>query len=109
MNGAHYATGAEDGFEIIADANDIAKLPFGLGEASMARSRAMPKARAVDTRVTEDGGAEETFIQPILIPKTPQRYYFKFGKPVRSSCLNSSHCFSALRTDQPTGKCICKS
>jgi hypothetical protein len=41
------------------------------------------QARAVDTRVTEDGGDAENFVQPLFVPKTPQRFYFKFGKPVR--------------------------
>ena len=41
----------------------------------------------MDTRVTEDGGAEETFVQPLVVPKTPQRFYFKFGKPVTTAGL----------------------
>jgi hypothetical protein len=90
-NRVRYTEGAEDGIEILADATDIMKLPFGLGEAAVARSRAIPQVRAIDTRVTENGGAEESFVLPILIPKTPQRYYFKFGKPVRFPLLNSFH------------------
>ena len=81
------AVGAEDGIEIVADADDIVNLPFGLGQAAAERSREVPAARAVDTRVTEDGGAEETFVQPLVVPKTPQRYYFKFGKPVDTDGL----------------------
>ena len=28
---------------------------------------------AVDTRVTEDGAAEESFVQPLVVPKAPDR------------------------------------
>ena len=55
----------------------------------MAKSRSIQPARAVDTRVTEDGGAEEIFITPVVIPKIPQRFYFKFGKPVRETVAAS--------------------
>lgn len=58
-----------------------------LGDAALERSRAVPRARVVDTRVTEDGGAEESFVQPLVVPKTPQRFYFKFGKPVTTKGL----------------------
>jgi len=81
------AVGAEDGVDIVADADDIARLPFGLGEAAIERSRAVPRARAVDTRVTDDGVGEETFVQPLVVPKTPRRYYFKFGAPVPTAGL----------------------
>uniref|UniRef100_A0A7S0SGW0 Phospholipid/glycerol acyltransferase domain-containing protein n=1 Tax=Mantoniella antarctica TaxID=81844 RepID=A0A7S0SGW0_9CHLO len=81
------AVGGEDSIDIFADSTDIAKLPFGLGEAAMARTAGMPQARAVDTRVTEDGGDAENFVQPLFVPKTPQRFYFKFGKPVGTAGL----------------------
>ena len=81
------AVGAEDGVDIVADADDIANLPFGLGQAAIERSRDVPSARAVDTRVTEDGIGEETFVQPLVVPKTPQRYYFKFGTPISTAGL----------------------
>ena len=84
------AVGAEDALEIVADSDDVAKLPFGLGDAAMERSRAVPRARAVDTRVTEDGEAEETFVQPIVVPKTPKRYYFKFGAPISTAGLRDA-------------------
>ena len=42
----------------------------------------MPSARAIDTRVTNDKGEEELFIQPILVPRTPQRFYFRFMAPI---------------------------
>ena len=84
------AVGAEDGVDIVADADDIARLPFGLGEAAIERSRAVPSARAVDTRVTDDGVGEETFVQPLVVPKTPRRYYFKFGAPVYTGGLRET-------------------
>ena len=83
------AVGAEDGIDIVADSDDIARLPFGLGDGAIRRSKAVPAARAVDTRVTEDGDAEELFVQPICVPKAPQRYYFKFGRPIETAGLHA--------------------
>jgi len=79
------AVGAEDGFDVVADADDVKALPFGVGEALLARARDVPSARAVDTRVTQDGQSEEAFVQPLIVPRAPERYYFKFGKPIRTS------------------------
>ena len=81
------AVGAEDGFEVVADADDVKNLPFGVGDALLARAREVPSARAVDTRVTQDGQAEEAFVQPLIVPRAPERYYFKFGKPIRTERL----------------------
>jgi pimeloyl-ACP methyl ester carboxylesterase/1-acyl-sn-glycerol-3-phosphate acyltransferase len=83
------AVGAEDGFDVVADADDVSKLPFGVGDALMARARDVPSARAVDTRVTRDGQAEEAFVQPLIVPRVPERYYFKFGKPIYTGELFS--------------------
>ena len=83
------AVGAEDGFDVVADADDVSKLPFGVGDALMARARDVPSARAVDTRVTRDGQAEEAFVQPLIVPRVPERYYFKFGKPIYTDELFS--------------------
>ena len=84
------AVGAEDGFEVVADADDVKNLPFGVGDALLARARDVPSARAVDTRVTEDGQAEEAFVQPLVVPRAPERYYFKFGRPIRTAHLVSA-------------------
>ena len=89
------AVGAEDGFDVVADADDVSRLPFGVGDALMARARDVPSARAVDTRVTRDGQSEEAFVQPLIVPRVPERYYFKFGKPIRTAEL-----FSARREDE---------
>ena len=78
------AVGAEDGFDVVADADDVKAIPFGVGEALLARARDVPSARAVDTRVTQDGQSEEAFVQPLIVPRAPERYYFKFGKPIRT-------------------------
>jgi hypothetical protein len=43
----------------------------------------------VDTRVTRDGQAEEAFVQPLIVPRVPERYYFKFGKPIYTGELFS--------------------
>ena len=32
--------------------------------------------------MTNDKGEEELFIQPILVPRTPQRFYFRFMAPI---------------------------
>ena len=84
------AVGAEDGFEVVADADDVKNLPFGVGDALLARARDVPSARAVDTRVTEDGQVEEAFVQPLVVPRAPERYYFKFGRPIRTAHLVSA-------------------
>ena len=39
--------------------------------------------------MTEDGDAEELFVQPICVPKAPQRYYFKFGRPIETAGLHA--------------------
>ena len=44
----------------------------------------------MDTRVTEDGQAEEAFVQPLVVPRAPERYYFKFGRPIRTAHLVSA-------------------
>ena len=85
------AVGADDAVEMIADADDVANLPFGLGAAAFERIRSLPKAREVDTRVTMDGGAEETFVQPIVAPRgVPRRFYFKFATPIETAGLYES-------------------
>jgi len=76
------AVGAEDSFEIVADARDLLNNPL-LGANVRERATKMPRARAVDTRFTDgDEGDEELFIQPVLAPKTPERFYFRFMEPI---------------------------
>lgn len=75
------AIGAEDSLEIVADANDLLTSPV-VGTSVRERASSVPSARAIDTRVTNDKGEEELFIQPILVPRTPQRFYFRFMAPM---------------------------
>lgn len=75
------AIGAEDSIDIVADANDLMNNPI-VGDSVRKRSQSVPKARAVDTRVTADAGEEELFIQPVIVPKAPERFYFRFMAPI---------------------------
>ena len=77
------AVGAEDGVRIVADADQLLATPL-LGDALRARAAAVPAARAVDTRATEEGGAAEVFLPPLVSPSgLPARFYFRFGAPRR--------------------------
>lgn len=76
------AVGAEDSFDIVADARDLLNNPL-FGANVRERATKMPRARAVDTRFTDgEEGDEELFIQPVLAPKTPERFYFRFMEPI---------------------------
>jgi pimeloyl-ACP methyl ester carboxylesterase/1-acyl-sn-glycerol-3-phosphate acyltransferase len=77
------AVGAEDGVSIVADADQLLATPF-LGDALRSRAAAVPAARAVDTRATEQGEAAEVFLPPLVAPSgPPARFYFRFGMPRR--------------------------
>ena len=77
------AVGAEDGVRIVADADQLLSTPL-LGDALRARAAAVPAARAVDTRATEQGEAAEVFLPPLVAPSgLPARFYFRFGAPRR--------------------------
>jgi hypothetical protein len=78
------AVGAEDAFDIVADADELLAAPL-LGDALRARAARVPSARAVDTRTTEQGQAEEVFLPPLVAPRPPHRYYFRFGAPRRTA------------------------
>lgn len=79
------AVGAEDSIDIVADATDLLNAPLGIGDSVRERSQKVPTARSVDTRVTTDAGEEELFIQPVVTPKAPQRFYFRFMAPIDAS------------------------
>lgn len=79
------AVGAEDSIDVVADANDLMSAPLGVGAWVRERSQKVPNARVVDTRVTVESGEEELFIQPVVVPKTPERFYFRFMAPIDSS------------------------
>ena len=59
------AVGAEDSFSIVADSDDILKLPF-VGDFARELGSGVPRARNVDSRVTEDGEEEESFVSPLV-------------------------------------------
>ena len=71
------AVGAEDSFDIVQDADDLLKNPI-FGESVRERANKMPKARASDA-FRDD---EELFIQPVVVPKVPERFYFRFMAPI---------------------------
>lgn len=35
--------------------------------------------------VSEDKALEDLFIAPFAVPRAPQRFYYKFGKPIETS------------------------
>ncbi|KAI2497497.1 hypothetical protein MHU86_16999 [Fragilaria crotonensis] len=70
------AVGAADSANILVDAPDLAKLPFGIGEGIVKRSANVTAARF--DRKNDD----ELFVPPLFVPKLPPaRHYFVFGKP----------------------------
>jgi len=75
------AIGAEDSFDIVMDAEDMLSNPI-LGDRVKAQMEKVPKARQFDSRETEDNMKPESFVQPVLAPTTPQRFYFRFMKPI---------------------------
>merc|ERR1712187_734722 len=74
------AVGAADSVNILIDAPDMLRLPFGLGERLANYSRNMVSARADDP--------DELFIPPLALPRQPARHYFLFGKPLRTDALD---------------------
>lgn len=74
------AVGAADSFNILIDAPDLLRLPFGLGERLTNYSRNIVSARADDL--------DELFIPPLALPRQPARHYFLFGKPLRTDALD---------------------
>ena len=65
--------GAEEGFEMILDADEIERLPL-LGDRVRDGAARMPVARPGERMIT-----------PLSVPKPPGRYYFLFGKPIDTS------------------------
>lgn len=77
------AVGAADSVNILIDAPDILKLPFGIGERAANNSANVMAARF-------DGNEEsELFQPPFALPKPlPARHYFIFGKPMSTEQLD---------------------
>ncbi len=65
--------GAEEGFEMILDADEIERLPL-LGDRVRDGAARTPVARPGERMIT-----------PLSVPKPPGRYYFLFGKPIDTS------------------------
>lgn len=78
------AVGAEDGVEILADADDLQGAPV-VGDWVRERAAGITAARRDDPREQEQAGFQESFIQPVAIPLPPERYYFRFGRPIETA------------------------
>uniref|UniRef100_A0A7S4HRM0 AB hydrolase-1 domain-containing protein n=1 Tax=Odontella aurita TaxID=265563 RepID=A0A7S4HRM0_9STRA len=79
------AVGAADSVNILIDAPDILKLPFGIGERAANNSANVMSARF-------DGDEQsELFQPPFALPKPlPARHYFVFGTPMDTEHLDHS-------------------
>ena len=64
------AIGAEEGFEMLLDADEVLALPV-LGERAAEGAKRTPVGRK-----------GERFVSPIALPKPPGRFYFLFGAPI---------------------------
>ena len=72
------AVGAEDGFEMLLDADELLSLPV-LGQ-RVAQSAAL----------TPVGRPGERFVAPVSVPRVPGRYYFLFGAPIETRGVDPS-------------------
>lgn len=77
------AVGSADSVNILVDAPDLVKLPFGIGEGILERSANTTSARF------NKANTDELFVPPLIVPKLPPaRHYFVFGKPFETSNMN---------------------
>lgn len=76
------AVGAADSLNVLVDAPDVAKLPFGLGQRVQEASDNTTSARF---NMNDDS---ELFTPPVLVPSQPARHYFMFGKPMTTHDLS---------------------
>ena len=67
------AIGAEEGFEMLLDADELLALPV-LGERIAEGAKRTPVGRK-----------GERFVSPIAVPKVPGRFYFLFGSPISTA------------------------
>jgi len=70
------AVGAEDGFEMILDADELLALPV-LGDRVAEAAKAAPEGRP-----------GERFVAPVSAPKVPERFYFLFGRPIATGAVD---------------------
>ena len=64
------AIGAEEGFEMVLDADELLQLPV-IGDRIAEGAKRTPAGRP-----------GERFVSPVSVPKVPGRYYFLFGAPI---------------------------
>ena len=77
------ALGAAESANILIDAPDMVKLPFGLGE-RIANATANFTAGRFDAE-----NDEELFVPPLVVPKPlSERFYFMFGRPMSTTNLD---------------------
>ena len=70
------AIGAEDGFEMLLDADELLELPY------------FGQRVAEGAKKTPVGRPGERFVSPVSVPKLPGRYYFLFGSPIDTSAVD---------------------
>lgn len=74
------AVGAEDGFEVLLDSDELQALPAGLGD----------RVKQSASRITQVR-PNESFTPPVAVPRLPPpRYYFCFGRPFDTSSVDSA-------------------
>lgn len=77
------AIGAADSVDIVLDAPELLKLPFGIGDNLANFSSSVTSARF------DASSEDEMFVPPLAVPKPfPARHYFLFGKPYDTSTLD---------------------
>ena len=76
--------GPEDSLTLVADADELASLPFGVGAAIDARARAAAgRVRPARAGVNADPELEEgRFLAPLVLPGAPDRMYFAFREAI---------------------------
>ncbi|KAG2498570.1 hypothetical protein HYH03_003321 [Edaphochlamys debaryana] len=76
------AIGLEDSLALVLDSDEMQRSPL-FSAADRERAAATPTARV---GVAAGAGIDETFVPPLIAPSwPPSRFYFHFGKPVRTS------------------------
>jgi len=70
------AIGAEEGFEMLLDADELLQLPY-FGQRVADGAKKAPVGRP-----------GERFVSPVSLPKLPGRYYFLFGSPIDTSAVD---------------------
>lgn len=71
--------GLDDGFDMLLDPKEIRSIPvLGKYLEDNAKKKIPPARRGT----SQKADMEELFIQPVPLPKLPQRLYFKFQQPI---------------------------